>query len=235
MFFAKLANVMIVSSEEDFLNSKKWFNNKLIINKNWIYTPKLLNDNFETKTKKFKTNKIKKLIIVGRLENQKRIDIAIDALNKSKNIFYLDIYGKGSKKSFLKKKLKKDIPSKINFLGSCENKKLLKKMISYDILISTSEIEGTPKVILEAMACGLIVVASNCDGNRGLIKNKKNGFLFNNALELSQILDNLNSLNETRIENILKNNYMKICNEHCLENFSKLEISVANNLLNYHK
>ena len=49
-------------------------------------------------------------------------------------------------------------------------------MITYNVLISPSEIEGTPKVILEAMASGLIVVARNCCGNRELIKNNKNGF-----------------------------------------------------------
>ena len=235
LFFAKIANVMIVSSEEDFLNSKKWFKGELIINKNWIYIPKIMNNDFKSKIKNFKTKEIKKLIIVGRLENQKRIDIAIDALNKSKNSFYLDIYGKGSKKSFLEKKLKEDTPSKIKFMGSCENKKLLKKMISYHVLISTSEIEGTPKVILEAMASGLIVVARNCAGNRELIKNNQNGFLFNNSSELLQILEDLNSLTEIKIENILKINYFKILNEHCLEKFSKLEISVANQLLNYNK
>ena len=231
LFFGKIANVMIVSSQEDFLNTKKWFQGKLIINKNWIHIPKIMNDDFKSKIKNFKTKEIKKLIIVGRLENQKRIDIAIDALNKSKNTFYLDIYGKGSKKSFLEKKLRKDSPSKIKFMGSCENKKLLKKMISYHILISTSEIEGTPKVILEAMATGLIIVASNCPGNRELINNNKNGFLFNNSDELCQILESLRSLDEIRIENILKNNYSKVLHEHCLENFSKLEILVANDLV----
>ena len=235
LFFAKFANVMIVSSEEDFQNTKKWFDGKLIINKNWIYIPKILNQEFKDKIKNFKTKEIKKLIIIGRLENQKRIDIAIDAINKSKNIFYLDIYGKGSRKSFLEKKIREDIPSKIKFLGSCENKKLLKKMITYNVLISTSEIEGTPKVILEAMASGLIVVARNCCGNRELIKNNKNGFLFNNSYELRQILESLDSINENKIEKILKNNYLKILDEHCFEKFSKLEISVANNLLNYNK
>ena len=116
IYFCKKINLMIVSSEEDFLNTKKWFKGKLIINKNWIYIPKIINNDFKSKIKNFKTKEIKKLIIVGRLENQKRIDIAIDALNKSKNTFYLDIYGKGSKKSFLEKKLREDTPSEIKFI-----------------------------------------------------------------------------------------------------------------------
>ena len=85
------------------------------------------------------------------------------------------------------------------------------------------------------MASGLIVVARNCCGNRELIKNNKNGFLFNNSYELRQILESLDSINENKIEKILKNNYLKILDEHCFEKFSKLEISVADNLLNYNK
>lgn len=41
----------------------------------------------------------------------------------------------------------------------------------------TSDFEGTPNVILEAMASGIPVVATSVDGIASIIKNGHNGFL----------------------------------------------------------
>jgi glycosyltransferase involved in cell wall biosynthesis len=47
-----------------------------------------------------------------------------------------------------------------------------------DVLLLTSDKEGTPNVIMEAMACGLPVVATNVGGVAALVKNGETGFLF---------------------------------------------------------
>lgn len=47
-----------------------------------------------------------------------------------------------------------------------------------DMLLLTSDKEGTPNVLLEAMACGLPVVATNVGGVSDLVKNGETGFLF---------------------------------------------------------
>ncbi|NLD95145.1 MAG: glycosyltransferase family 4 protein [Fibrobacter sp.] len=45
--------------------------------------------------------------------------------------------------------------------------------------INPSTDEGMPNTVLEAMACGLPVIASNIGGNNELVRHGKNGFLFN--------------------------------------------------------
>lgn len=47
-----------------------------------------------------------------------------------------------------------------------------------DVFLLSSDHEGTPNVVMEAMACGLLVVATNVGGVADLVKNGETGFLF---------------------------------------------------------
>jgi glycosyltransferase involved in cell wall biosynthesis len=49
---------------------------------------------------------------------------------------------------------------------------------SSDCFVNPSFNEGMPNAVLEAMACGLPVLGSDCIGNREIILNDHNGFLF---------------------------------------------------------
>jgi glycosyltransferase involved in cell wall biosynthesis len=69
------------------------------------------------------------------------------------------------------------LPGTMSFLGSCERMSDVYK--EADILVSTSFREGTPNVVLEAMAYGLPVVATDAGGtaaildeNRGILVDK---------------------------------------------------------------
>ena len=67
----------------------------------------------------------------------------------------------------------------IELLGVYEQAKLPSVYASSDVFVLASFTEGHPKVLLEAMACGLPCVASDCPGNRSLIAHEKTGLLFN--------------------------------------------------------
>jgi glycosyltransferase EpsD len=56
-----------------------------------------------------------------------------------------------------------------------------------DAAVSTSKIEGLPFNLLEAMACGLPILASNIKGHRDLVENKRE-FLFCTEQELCEKL-----------------------------------------------
>ncbi|MFK9089960.1 glycosyltransferase family 4 protein [Bacillus salipaludis] len=66
----------------------------------------------------------------------------------------------------------------VDFLGYRNDIEMLLKMS--DIAVASSLREGLPVNVMEAMACGLPVVASDNRGHRELIKNNKNGFLIEN-------------------------------------------------------
>lgn len=71
--------------------------------------------------------------------------------------------------------------NRIHFLGYVNDVPNL--YAACDVAVSTSLIEGLPFNIIEAMGCGLPVVASNIKGHRELVDQNVNGLLFQNQNE----------------------------------------------------
>ena len=88
------------------------------------------------------------------------------------------------------KELAKDlkIDDRVIFLGYCANIQELYPCCQ--VSVSTSRIEGLPFNIMEAMASGLPVVASNIKGHQELVVHMENGLLFesDNEADLAQQL-----------------------------------------------
>lgn len=61
--------------------------------------------------------------------------------------------------------------------GWCNRDEALRQLATLDIYIQTSLWEGLPVAVIEAMAAGLPVVATNVVGNRDLVRNGENGWL----------------------------------------------------------
>ena len=231
MYFAKYADKMIVTSQRDLNDTSLWFKGDIILNKNWVYTANFNSKDINAKAKNIIKTKILKILMVGRLEYQKRIDIAVKAVSNSASNLNLDIFGIGKQESYIRDLIEKYDDNRIRLLGSIDNKSLIKEMENYNIFISTSEIEGSPKALLEAMGSGLLIIARRCSGNSELIKNGVNGFLFDNINQLKDIIENIKSLDQNQIKNMIFLNYKKVKSEHDLEKFAKKEINLANSLL----
>ncbi|EEJ39686.1 glycosyltransferase, group 1 family protein, partial [Limosilactobacillus vaginalis DSM 5837 = ATCC 49540] len=75
-----------------------------------------------------------------------------------------------------------NLESNVKFIGFREdiNKVLEKK----DIFVLSTHYEGLPISIIEAMAYGLPVLATDVGGNSEMVKNNINGFLFSSKNEL---------------------------------------------------
>ncbi|MBI5997584.1 glycosyltransferase family 4 protein [Clostridium perfringens] len=73
---------------------------------------------------------------------------------------------------------------------------------SSDVLCSLSYREGLPKNVIEGLACGKVIIASNIRGNNELVKNGENGFVVYDD-ELEDIIINL--------YNLEKKDFKKMC------------------------
>jgi N-acetylgalactosamine-N,N'-diacetylbacillosaminyl-diphospho-undecaprenol 4-alpha-N-acetylgalactosaminyltransferase len=121
------------------------------------------------------------IVSLGRLIPLKRNIDLIDAFyicqKKYKNI-RLIFLGEGVLKNNLKEYcVKLNIESKVYFLGNVSNP--FYYLSRSDLFVLSSEVEGFPNALLEAMACDLPVISSNCkSGPIELLDNGKYGMLY---------------------------------------------------------
>lgn len=88
------------------------------------------------------------------------------------------IVGNGMLRDKLEAKVKKsDLENRFEFKGYVSKTELVKLYQNATIYVLPSRYEGMPTVLLEAMSCGLPVVATAVSGNLDVIENGKNGLL----------------------------------------------------------
>jgi glycosyltransferase EpsD len=99
----------------------------------------------------------------------------------------------------------------ILFLGYVSNMSELYSICN--ACVTTSLSEGLPFNVMEAMACGLPVIASDIKGHRELIKDGTTGFLFesDNQQQLAKVLKDfyLNKKNYTKLKEAEKSDIQK--------------------------
>lgn len=121
------------------------------------------------------------ILFVGRIEKTKGPERLLDCipfLKDSKIPFHIFFAGEGTYKPHLENRLMTEYyDASATFLGHVPHEKLFYFYNMADVLVLPSETEGVPMVILEALACGTPVVASNVGGIPDLIIEGLNGIV----------------------------------------------------------
>jgi glycosyltransferase involved in cell wall biosynthesis len=121
-----------------------------------------------------------RLLIAGRLTGEKRIDrflsvLAVVSKRTNKKVCAV-IAGEGPLRRQLEEQARDlGLAQTVEFAGLVQD--LLPYYQSCHIFVLTSDWEGTPNVVLEAMACGLPVVSTRVGGVPEMIRNGETGFL----------------------------------------------------------
>jgi glycosyltransferase involved in cell wall biosynthesis len=116
---------------------------------------------------------------VGRLEQQKRFDLLIDAFSQTqaKSSLKLVIVGTGSLHALLVQQIVTlGMEGRIILVGFDSNP--YKYMAKAEFLVMSSDTEGYPLVLIEALSLGCPIVSTDCPtGPREIIQQGKNGLL----------------------------------------------------------
>lgn len=130
---------------------------------------------------KRKTLKQPTLVFVGRLDKEKHIEQVILALHQVKDRIDMEFHigGKGAQKKYLQALVKKfGLEERVKFLGFVPDGDLPILYASADCAVTAGIAELQSISSMEAMACGLPVIAVNAMALPELVSDGENGFLF---------------------------------------------------------
>lgn len=139
----------------------------------------------------------KTIVNVGRLIEQKNQILLIDAFSEISSRFKeynLVIYGIGPLEGALRKRIQElKLEDRVELLGT--KKKVMFEVNNCSIFVLSSNFEGFPNVLIEAMATGLPVISSDFPTGiaKELIRNENNGYLFK-VNDKEQLVESLEKL-----------------------------------------
>jgi glycosyltransferase involved in cell wall biosynthesis len=114
-----------------------------------------------------------RLMTVGRLSVTKRMPLLIEAVSLLRSQgckVHLTIVGGGSLESQLRQSLsQKDLREAVTLMGHCRGEDMPQLYRQHDVYVSASMQEGMSNAMLEAMASGLPIVTTRCEGVDELI------------------------------------------------------------------
>jgi hypothetical protein len=178
-YFQKILNLRVdVYIFQQVFLKKLYFNrinkpNKkiFILNNNCLDLSRIKNKTFENQ------HNVKVGFSTPMFWSCKGLDNIIKIINCSKKNYPINylIAGDGPNLDLLKNKIDPLSINKIIFLGWQNN--IINFLKKIDILIVPSNFDSNPNMVLEALSCEKIVLATNIDAHRAILKNKE--LLFN--------------------------------------------------------
>lgn len=171
---------------------------------NGVDTDEFRPANFEDRVSIIKSDSPFKILCISRLTPRKGINYLLDAFKKVRAKYpkvKLIIGGEGDAEEALKEQAEKlGIKNQVNFLGRIPHEKVSHIYASADVFVLPSLNEGMSNTILEAIASGLPIIATDTGGTRELVEDGKNGFVI--PLRSSEVI-------AEKLERLLEDSVLK--------------------------
>ena len=209
-----LADGLILQTRQAKEFFPKWIQRKSMILPNPL-TPEF------TIASVHKKREIHTIVSIGRIDQNKNHKLLIDAFERIEKRYpdlKLIVYGDGElRESILQSIAGNDYEEKIQFPGLSSD--VLTDLQNADLFILSSNTEGMPNALMEAMSLGLPVISTDCPcgGPAELIQNHVNGLLVpvGDVKAMEDAIIEL--LNDQNLTNYISDNALKIRTTHSPE------------------
>jgi len=171
----------------------------------------------------------KQIIFAGRLSTEKGINILIEIGKKLSSDIQLIILGTGPEEQKIKNLAKNQ--KNIHYLGYQNKENTISLIRGSDILIQPSLKEGISSTILESMACGTVVIASNVGGNTELIENGINGIIKDPNDSNPFVEQIISLLKNEELRKSLENHAQKTVKKYDWNNVGNLYLNIYKRLI----
>jgi len=182
---ARWTDGLIVMNQEDYINAQRMGfkpnKNLFLVHGVGVDLKKIINVSFSNDGIKKELYIKEKDIIISCVaefiprKNHIFLLKSWEKITKEFNNIHLLFIGKGKCLNNLKEYVKQNSLPRVYFLGYRSD--VPKILLKTNIVALVSKHEGLPRFIMEAMALGKPIIASNIRGNRDLVEQGKNGFL----------------------------------------------------------
>jgi len=175
MCFKRADSIIIQTREQAEFFGKKEREKSVLI-------PNPISEQFRANVKETYSDKVRRFIAVGRIATQKNYPLMLEAfslaMEKDPEI-ELSIYGAGEDgyvENIERQIKERGLENNVRLMGRTQEMHVA--LLQADAFIMTSDYEGMPNALVEAMAIGLPCISTNCKtGPKDLIDTGKNGFL----------------------------------------------------------
>jgi len=242
LLFKKLITVyqFYLLRQSNFITTPSNYYQKILqkkrLNKIFIL-PYPIKKNFFIKNKKnfLIIPKVFKLITVGRLSAEKRIDFLIEMMRYLSDDFKLTIIGDGVDRNFLEKKVEElSLSDKIIFTGWIKNESLPRFLTQHHIFISASSFETFGISYIEGLACGLPLIVFDYPVSREVVPEEMAIFMKElNPKKWARVLMKIKNQPEKYFEmkKAIFNNYQKIL-KYKEDNSTEILINIYKKIFN---
>lgn len=210
-FLYRFADGIVLQST----NNKEYFSKNVQKKSEIIFNPV---DVGEYNRSALLTEKKDEIVSVGRLINQKNPFMLMDAYKKILNqhpTYVLTYLGEGDLMDSLKKHAEDlGIAGRVNFLGAVKN--VFEYIRFSKLYVMTSDYEGMPNALIEAMCIGVPVVSTKVSGAVDLIAEGVNGRLVNCsdvdelAITMHEMIDNYDKTKDYAVKAVSLNEQLDV-------------------------
>ncbi len=166
---------------------------------------------------------IRKVVVVSRVDQLKRVDLLLDALDRRKSELAdlsFKILGVGPEFERLRERARQTHPN-VDFAGFSDD--VAGEMARADLLLHTCAVETFGLAVLEAMAVKLVSLVPDQGGTAMLIQDGRCGFTYqaNDADHLAQRLTELKGVSGEVFNTLVDHAYRKVHSEYSAQSALK--------------